>query len=555
MNRRSFLSTAATVAGAAATAPLLSACGGGSGKKGTANTKDGLKAALPTHVPSSTAVKPDIASVPGGPDAATDPAYLSYPVNPPSGVSGVPGKGGSYTAVTPLWGTNPPVDNSFYQAMTKALGCELSVKPADGNHYDTIVPTMTAAKKLPDWICLPSWWSPNFNTGELANTQLADLTSYLSGDNIRKYPNLAALPTGAWQIGAWGDKLYGIPSFSSNFSIAGVIYHRRDILEARGISAEDVKSAADLANLGKELTDAKRGVWAFEDVFTYFFTAFGCPQKWKIDNGRLVHLFETPEFLEAVDWHAKLTAAGYVHPDALAGDSKSGSRFYSGKALIGGGGPGAWNLADHQAGTAADPNYRRGAFNTFAADGKGKPVLYMGSATGILSYLNADLKPAQIEELLSVANYLAAPYGTAEFTLINYGVEGVHHNRVNGVPTFTDEGQKCVQAQTYPFLAAPAAVVSNPGADLVTKDYSAWQAANVQALTKPPFWGMNYTMPQAIATAEAAQSVNDIVRDCYRGKKKLSELQDVIASWRNGPGDRLKKWMTENVIDKYGTGQ
>ncbi|WP_241003029.1 hypothetical protein [Streptomyces sp. CB01881] len=244
-----------------------------------------------------------------------------------------------------------------------------------------------------------------------------------------------------------------------------------------------------------------------------------------------------------------------MHPDALAGDEKGNTRFYSGKVLISGGGTGAWNLSDHQSGVAADPNYRRGAFNTITADGKGTPVIYMGASTGIISYLNANLKPEQIEELLSVANYLAAPYGTAEYTLINFGVEGVHHNRVNGVPTFTEEGKKDVQAQTFPFLTAPSAVISNPGGDQVTQDYAAWQAANVKALTKPIFWGMNYSMPPAISAAEAAQNVSDTVKECYRGKKKVSEVQDVVASWRSGPGERLKQWMTENVLEKYGTGQ
>ncbi|MFC5661691.1 ABC transporter substrate-binding protein [Kitasatospora misakiensis] len=556
MNRRSFLSTAATVAGAAAMAPILSACGGGSTKKAALNSTEGLKAALPAYVPNANAVKPDIAPVQGGPGAATDPAYLSYPTSPPTSVSGIPGKGGSYTAVTPLWGTNPPVDNSFYQAMNKALGVELTIKPADGNNYNTIVPTMTAAKKLPDWITLPTWWNPNFNLGGLTGTQLADLTPYLSGDKIKKYPNLAALPTGAWQVGAWGDKLYGIPSFSTNFAISGCTFYRRDILEARGITADQVKSADDLMNLGKELTDAKRGVWAFEDVWTYLYTAWGGPLKWKVDgSGKLVHLFETQEFLEALDWHNRLAGAGYVHPDALAGDEKGGTRFFSGKSLISGGGTGAWNLADHQSGIAADPNYRRGAFNTITHDGKGTPAIYMGASTGIISYLNANLKPEQIEELLSVANYLAAPYGTAEYTLINFGVEGVHHNRENGVPTFTEEGKKDVQAQTFPFLTAPSAVISNPGGDQVTQDYAAWQGANVKYLTKPIFWGMNYSMPPSIAAAEAAQSVSDTVKECYRGKKKVSEVQDVISSWRSGPGERLKAWMTENVLNKYGTGQ
>ncbi|GAA1171533.1 putative aldouronate transport system substrate-binding protein [Kitasatospora gansuensis] len=555
MNRRTFVSAAVSVAGAAAMTPLLSACGGGADRKTGANTEAGLKSALPAYVP-STSGKPEIPSVAGGPDAATDPAYLSYPSAPVTTVSGVPGKGGSYTAVTPLWGTAPPAGNAFYQAMNKALGVELTMKPADGNNYSTIVPTMTAAKKLPDWIQLPSWWNPNFNLGGLAGTQLADLTPYLSGDKIKKYPNLAAIPTGAWQVGVWGDKLYGIPCFSSKFVVAGTTFYRRDILEGRGIKAEQVKSADDLLSLGKELTDAKRGVWAFGDLWTYLYTAWGAPLKWKVDNGKLVHLFETQEFLEALDWHNRLAASGYVHPDSLAGDGANAiTRFYSGKVLIDGGGTGVWKLSDHQAGTAADPNYRRGAFNVFAADGKSKPVVYMGASTAILSYLNADLKPAQIEELLSVANYLAAPYGSAEYTMANFGVEGVHHTRVNGVPTFTDEGQKAVQSQTFPFLASPSAVISNPGGDIVTKDLAAWQADNVQALTKPPFWGMNISMPQAMATAEAAQAVSDTVQDCYRGKKKVSEVQEAVASWRSSSGDRLKGWMTENVLNKYGTGQ
>ncbi|MFE9404184.1 ABC transporter substrate-binding protein [Streptomyces sp. NPDC006530] len=555
LNRRSFLSATATIAGAAAVTPMLSACGGSAGKPG-ANSEEGLKAALPAFVPSSGAVGADIPPVPGGADVATDPAYLTYPASPSTSVSGIPGKGGRYTAVTPLWGTNPPVGNSFYQAMNKALGVELTIKPADGNNYNTIVPTMTAAERLPDWINLPSWWNANFNTGKLTGTQLADLTPYLSGDKIKKYPHLAALPTGAWRAGAWGDKLYGIPCVSTRFAITGPVYHRRDVLDARGVTPGQVKSADDLMSLGKELTDAKRGVWAFDDVWTYLYTAWGAPQKWKVDNGKLVHLFETQEFLEALDWHYRLATSGYVHPDALAGDNANAvTRFYSGKVLITGDGGGAWNLTDHQSGVAANRAYRRGAFNALAADGKSTPVIYMGASTSMISYLNAGLKPAQIEELLAVANYLAAPYGTAEYTLINFGVEGVHHTRENGVPTFTTEGKKDVQPQTFPFLASPPAVLSNPGGDIVTKDYAAWQAANVKALVKPPFWGMNYSMPQAIAAAEAAQSVNDTIKDCYHGKKKVSEVQATVSSWRSGPGMRLKQWMTDHVLDKYGTGQ
>jgi len=32
-------------------------------------------------------------------------------------------------------------------------------------------------------------------------------------------------------------------------------------------------------------------------------------------------------------------------------------------------------------------------------------------------------------------------------------------------------------------------------------------------------------------------------------------VQAAIASWKSGGGDRLKQWMTDNVLNKYGTGQ
>ena len=113
-----------------------------------------------------------------------------------------------------------------------------------------------------------------------------------------------------------------------------------------------------------------------------------------------------------------------------------------------------------------------------------------------------------------------------------------------------------MQAQTYPFLASPAQVISNQTAPNVTKDVAAWQAANVKALAKPVFWGMNVSMPQAQATAEAAQAVMDTVKDCYHGKKKVQDVKDAVATWKgSGGGDRLIAWMDENVLQKHGTGQ
>jgi ABC-type glycerol-3-phosphate transport system substrate-binding protein len=561
LNRRSFVNGAVAVAGTAALSPLLAACGGGgknseTKRKGGTNTKKGAAAALPAYVPSN-AVQADIPSVTGAAGAVTDPGFLKYPASPTKSVAEVPGAGGSYTTLTPLWGTIPSANNSFYKAMNKALGATLTMKPANGVTYDTTITTLTAANKLPDWVQLPGWWNSNFKVGELCGTQLADLTPYLAGDKVKKYPNLAALPTGAWTAGMWQDKLYGIPSFSTGFGLPGQYYYRADVFEAKGINPDDVKSADDFMALGKELTHAKSNVWAFDDVWQYMFQIFDFAWKFTVTDGKLVHKYEQPEMLEALNWCYKLAKSGYMHPDALAGNNNDAkTRFYAGKALINGDGTGAWNEGDAQAGVAADKNYRRGSFKPFSADGTKAPRLFLSSSAGEFSYLNIKLKPAQIEECLRIANYLAAPYGTLEYQLVNFGVEGTDFTKGANGPSATKSGLANVQAQTYPFLATGVNVISNPDFPQVTKDRCAWNAEAAKYAYKPVFWNMNITVPQRYATADAGQAVEDTIKDVYHGIKPVSAFQDAVSTWKgSGGGDAMVAWYQSNVLDKLGTGQ
>lgn len=561
LNRRSFVNGAVAVAGTAALSPLLAACGGGgknseTKRKGGTNTKKGAAAALPAYVP-STAVQADIPSVTGAAGAVTDPGFLKYPANPTKSVTMKPGSGGSYTTLTPLWGTIPAAGNAFYKAVNEALGAKLTMKPANGVTYDTTITTLTAAGKLPDWVQMPGWWNSNFKVGELCGTQLADLTPYLAGDKAKKYPNLAALPTGAWTAGMWQDKLYGIPSFSTGFGLPGQFFYRADVFESKGINPDDVKSADDFMALGKELTNAKGNVWAFDDVWAYMFQIFDFSQKFTVTDGKLVHKYEQPELLEALNWCYKLAKSGYMHPDALAGNNNDAkTRFYAGKALINGDGTGAWNEADAQAGVAADKNYRRGSFKPFSADGTKAPRLFLSASAGEFSYLNIKLKPAQIEECLRIANFLAAPYGTLEYQLINFGVEGTDFTMGANGPTPTKSGLANVQAQTYPFLATAVNIINNPDFPQVTKDRCAWNAEAAKYAYKPVFWNMNITVPQRYATADAGQAVEDTIKDVYHGIKPVSAFQDAVSTWKgSGGGDAMVAWYQSNVLDKLGTGQ
>lgn len=554
--RRLLRDTAFGVGAAAAGVPLLSGCGSSSAASGGVSNSKDLKTSLPDYVPLAAGTKPDIPSVTGANGALTDPGYLTYPTNLVKTVSETPGAGGSYSAITPLWGSIPTAGNAYYQAVNKALGANLTVDPANGNTYNNTIPTLVAGNKLPDWIQLPSWWNATLNVGELAASKFADLTPHLSGSNIRKYPNLAAIPTGGWQAGAWEGKLYGIPSFVTGQAVAGALYYRKDVFDAKGIDPDQITTADDLYHLGAELTAPKSNVWAFDVLWLMIQQIYDVPSGgYYVQDGKVHSALDSPQMIAALEFAYKLAKSGYVHPDALANNTSNATqRFYSGKELVQPGGTGGWNVMDAQQGQAANPAYVRGAFKLFSFDGS-TPTIALGPSTSEISYLNKSLSSSQIEECLRLANYLAAPFGSYEYTLINYGVEGVDWTMGKTGPTYTSAGQKEANEQTYQFLCSPQEVVSNPGYSSITQAYCAWSAEAVKYAYKPTFWNMNVTVPSRYSSVSTAQEVNDIITQVTCGTKTVGDFQSALKSWKSSGGDAMVAWYQTNVYDKYGAGQ
>ncbi|GIF23146.1 putative aldouronate transport system substrate-binding protein [Actinoplanes tereljensis] len=507
---------------------------------------DQLRRALPQYRPGQS-IKPDIPGVAGTHGAASDPAFLQYPADPVATVSGPPGSGGTYSTRTPLWGAIPPSNgNSYYDAVNAALGATLTMQPADGNSYVETLPPLFASDRLPDWTQIPSWANQKLNMGS-AVERFADLTPYLAGDKIAKYPNLAAIPTAAWQAGVWNGKLYGIPSYSSPNNFPGYLFYRRDLVDAR------VRSADDLLSLGRELTDAKAGRWAFDDLWPFLLFPFRVVSTWNADpSGKLLHQYELPEMTEALSFAAKLAQAGYVHPDALAGNTGNGQqRFWAGKVAISAGGTGAMDGDDAKGGTAANPGYDRQLFDVFDATG-GTPLIQLGPGSGWFSYLNRNLSAAQVQECLAIANFLAAPYGSKEFLLVNFGASGLDHTISAGNPVLTERGAKDV-ATSFQFLASgPQVTLVKNGFTQVAKDYAAWQARAVKCAVKPMFFAMNVTEPAQYASI--GQQVDDTMKDVRTGRQPISAFTDAVNAWRKQGGDEMRKFY-EGIRDKNGTGQ
>jgi putative aldouronate transport system substrate-binding protein len=552
LTRRSFLGAAAATAGAATFAgPLLAACGSaGTGTPGAASASQ-LAKIMPTYVPSSVS-QPDFASVDG-----SAPGYLSYPSTLPRSVASVPGDGGSYTAITPLWASIPsPSGNTYYEAVNKALNATLSMQPANGDTYSSILPPLFSGNKLPDWIQVPSFWTAPLNFGQATAARFADLTPYLAGDNIKKYPNLAAIFPGGWQAGVWNDNIYGIPSYSAQFTVAYYLYYRSDVFDKLGIGTPKVTSISDLYDLGKEINNPSGKVWAFDDIWGYLYQPFGITTSWTTnDKGDLITQWETPEIIDAMVWEAKLVKAGLMNPDSVAGDTGTAKqRFWSGEMLITADGPGAWVWGDAVSGTAANSDYVRMAFPFFTASGTGTPSYALANGTTWLSYLSKDLSPSQIEELLRIANYLAAPFGSYEYTLVNYGAASTDYTMSSTGPVLTSTGNKQV-ATTYQFLTSPNSVNNQPGYPDVTRASAVFSQQNARYGYKPPFYDMNISVPASLSSANAFtpfSGTTPIQYEVVRGRGTVADYQSTVKTWlSSGGGNQLKKYY-ESVRAKYG---
>lgn len=569
IDRRSFLGVAAAAAGA----PLLARVAPGLGRTTTNRSlrtarqiaageafakraiaeRANMQSVLPAYIPSSI-VKADIPSVNNSPVG-----FLKFPSKPVHTVHGKPGNGGTYTTMTPLWGSIPPANNPYYQAVTAALGANLVISPADGNTYGNALPPLFAANKIPDWIDIPGWNEGPLDFPQAVGAKFANLAPYIAGEKVKKYPNLAAIPTGAWQAGVWNNKLYGIPVYGAGLNFAGAVFYRADIL-AHLHAKPEVKSVADLRNLGREINDPKRKRWAFGELFVYMYQPFNIPTGaapgWEYSNGKLLAAFETPQYKDLLVWERQIINLGLMHPQDVAQEgSNAKQRFYSGQTVIYGDGMGAWNWQDKLSGLAANPTYVREAFSPFTANGKGTPSIQLQGGAGIFSYLNNSLSPNQIEELLRIANYLAAPFGSYEYNLINYGVEGVDWTPTSLGPKPTSQGSTDV-ATTYGFLADPQNnFIYNPGYPNVTKDNCRWFQHAGPYATKPLFYDLNISVPPQLSAAANSADFNptgtgSLIIEVTRSRASMADFDAAVKRWRASGGNALRAFY-EKVYEQY----
>ncbi|MFD0209765.1 extracellular solute-binding protein [Streptomyces hirsutus] len=548
-SRRSFLaSTAVATAAVAGGMPLLAACGGADGgsREGTTSGKD-AKDILPAFVAGSV-VTPDIASKNGSAVGFTGKLDLA---GLKTSVPKKLGKGGKVTVMAPFWGSPPKGDNAYYTAMNDLIGVDVAWQNQDGNTYDQKLGAVLASSDVPDVVVIPGW-NMGGKIPSAITSKFADLGPYLSGDKVKEYPNLAAIPTDAWQRSIFGGKLRGLPmpaSYVTNI----VPYYRKDVFDEEGY---DIPASADeFMALAKDATNAKAKRWACGDMKWTAFNAFGVPSGqekplgWIEEGGKLVYRAELEQYLEALEWTRKLFAAGVVHPDFKLGKSQAtdpGTKFAAGEFLIYNNDISSWyGLTAAQA--TQNPDFEIWGMDIFGHDG-GDPTLYATQPANIFAFVSKKASEAVVRDTLAVANVTAAPYGTKEFMLTNYGVEGTHYSVEDGVPVKNDTGNNHV-VNAYVMVASPAPTIAHPDFANIAKGQVEWQQRMGAFTRKTPFYGMQITEPSRLTSL--SNDFEQLEDDIVRGHKKVGDMQQAVSDWKSKGGDKLRDWYRK-ILDENG---
>jgi len=543
VSRRTMLRGALSAAAFAGVGPILAACGNASGEGPAESNNSGVL--LPSYVPLANGPKPDLPALPDGVLAG----FLKYPANPVSVTSGTPGDGSTVSAFVetfaPVASALP--QNRYWQALNKALGVSLDMQVVPGANYSDKLNVIVAGSSLPD-LTMISGIPPNLPA--LLEAEFQDMTEFLGGDAVKEYPLLANIPTVYWKTSAvYNGALYGIPIPRS--IMGDVFYYRADVLDAKGLNPQPA-SYAEFVALCKELSEPKRNVWALADAndtagvgavgaFQFIQQMLGVGLNWVDSGGKLVNTLELPETKEALARVTELCQAGYVHPDSFGTATQNITTNYkqwfnAGSAVLDGDSWTAWPVFYEE--NVAGASFRIGGMLPPDYDSGSKAVTWQQAPSFSFTAFKKAPK-SRIKRLLEIANWLAAPFGSTEYLLKNYGVSGVDWTRQNGDVVATQVGITEVGGLGVGYVAAPPDVVYAPGQAQATRDCYEFMKKSIPMSVADPTTGL-YSRTYAEQNTNLADQIIDTQQAIMQGQQPLSSWDKAVKTWRSSGGDQVR---------------
>ncbi|HEX6685176.1 MAG TPA: extracellular solute-binding protein [Candidatus Limnocylindrales bacterium] len=516
-------------------AAALAGCGTGGGTPNAPSNNAAVK--LPAYIPFTAGPKPDLA---GTAEGVLD-GFLKYPADPLKVATGAPGDGSAVTAFVQTFSPVAPGlgNNKYWQELNKALNADLKITVVPSSDYIQKFATLVAGDDLPDLMHIRT---PAIDIPAFLRAKCQDLTPLLSGDAVKEYPLLANIKAAFWKQCIHNGAIYGIPIPRA---VQGLLMFRRDdLVAARGLDP-DPKTFAEFRKLCQDLTDPRTSRWAItgpDITVNFILQMLGAPSGWKADGGKLTNTMELEPYKQALADTAQLHKDGVIHPDSFPGPNSNLSTTYAqwfnaGSAVLNVDNYTAWPQYYTQ--NVAGPSFRVGGMLPPNYDGGTKAVTWQGNPS--FSFTAFRKAPeARVKQLLKICNWLAAPFGSAEYLLRSFGLDGVDWQRnADGDPVQTDTGRAEVRGLGVQYIAAPHDVLYAPGQAQATRDGHAYQMKAVPISIADPTVGM-YSPTSSRQGPALATKLMDARHSIIRGQKPVSSWDEAVKDWRATGGDQIR---------------
>lgn len=540
-SRRQFLTGSISATGAIALG--ASSCSVLSGEgEAAGSAADGQEATLPTHIEAS---DPQVeayyvSDVDEMPDVYTDNPtefFQSVDRDPDDG-------GDTVTTFQLMWGT-PPVDreqNEYWQELEKRLGVTFEPQFVPAPTFDSKFSTMLASGNIPDLVFVDDQSATQLQA--IRDGAFADLSEVLGGDGIQQWPNLAARTPDIWQASLKNGRIYQIPSVIAR--ITNLVVMRRDAFEETSIGPEPA-DADELMTALTEISQTPRDgqkIYGFTDVDKdrpLFYRLFRVGSEWQLDDsGKLVHMSETENYREMLEWLNAAWSAGVFDPNSLTPESENtawrSGLSYAAVTETYGGSLFADAAEQHD---GAELDY----FSLPGFDGTAPLIIQnvpYGRSTAISSAAAEDEE--RLHRVLNVLDYLSAPWGSEENAFIGRGIEGRHweYGEMN-VSVPIEEHEEELGVEYVGVESGRPRYGAHPDAVDTAERFTEHMRTLVENSETRVLEGLESASETFIQKGpQLAENLTDFENGVISGRSDPSELSDFISTYMSQGGEDIR---------------
>lgn len=183
-----------------------------------------------------------------------------------------------------------------------------------------------------------------------------------------------------------------------------------------------------------------------------------------------------------------------------------------------------------------------------AADGNGMGTQRLGTGiTGLVAIKKQD-DPDRVRELISIINYLAAPFGSTEELHTRWGDEGTHHtwDDQTETPVLTDTGIAEV-GREFTYIGCSPYVAFNPGYPEKTKAFHELETRIIPTGRTDASVGLYSATDDEKGTALMTQ-LNDAIGEIIRGQRSMADLDAALDEYRAAGGDQIRSELEEALV-------